>query len=250
MRRRKRILLLAGTMLAFASTGATTAQADWTWSAWVQPGQEKSVRWNNYVVRSDDFGGRTTLYNPGDSTAGFQIIGAINTHVWDAYPEVFRGCTWGICSLGGWPLRIRDDGVPRATLVTTQTWTGQYDTSFDNWFSTYPNKVRQSNGAEVMIWLSHPGLNVSGWPVVTIDGTRWSVMHWRPCKFGACWNFVAYVRVHQVSAAYGLWLNPFFRDSEARGLLRSSWWWTSVEAGFELCRGGRGLGIDYFRVSK
>jgi hypothetical protein len=47
----------------------------------------------------------------------------------------------------------------------------------------------------------------------------------------------------------GLWLNPFFRIAEARGWLKSSWYWTGIDAGFELWKGGRGLRVTDFQVN-
>jgi hypothetical protein len=243
--------ILAGIALAVALGGmasyAPAAHASHTTSDWLQPGQEKWVDGGNYVVRNDDFGAKTGLNNTGNP--GFSIYYANNVTNWSAYPYVGRGWSWGVGTYGGWPVKVSADGAPRSTLVTHQTWRGTYNTAYDMWFSTYPNKTTQANGAEVMVWLSHPGINPNTYRQVYIDGAWWGVMSWRAHSSHGSWNYIAYIRDVQTSSVYGMWLNPFFRDAEAHGSLRSYWYWTSVEAGFELCRGGAGLAIDYFRVS-
>jgi cellulose 1,4-beta-cellobiosidase len=45
-----------------------------------------------------------------------------------------------------------------------------------------------------------------------------------------------------------LWLNPFFRMAESRGWIKPSWYWTGIDAGFELWKGGQGLRVSYFNV--
>jgi len=49
-----------------------------------------------------------------------------------------------------WPVRVSADNVPRADLRVSQTWKGTYDASIDMWFSTYPDKTTQANGAEII----------------------------------------------------------------------------------------------------
>jgi hypothetical protein len=45
-----------------------------------------------------------------------------------------------------------------------------------------------------------------------------------------------------------LWIMPFLRFLEGQGLVRPSWWLTSVHAGYELVSGGNGLTTTWFNV--
>jgi hypothetical protein len=47
----------------------------------------------------------------------------------------------------------------------------------------------------------------------------------------------------------GLKLNPFFRIAEAHKWLKPSWYWTGIDAGFELWKGGEGLRVTNFTVN-
>jgi hypothetical protein len=36
--------------------------------------------------------------------------------------------------------------------------------------------------------------------------------------------------------------------AESRGWIKPSWYWTGIDAGFELWKGGQGLRVSYFNV--
>ena len=42
---------------------------------------------------------------------------------------------------------------------------------------------------------------------------------------------------------------PFLRAAESRRWIKPSWYWTGIDAGFEIWRGGQGLGVRYFNVN-
>jgi len=115
------------------------------------------------------------------------------------------------------------------------------------WFSTYPDKTTQANGAEIMIWLSHPNA-LAGGSEMGVDGTDWYLNEWITSGHGVSWPVIIFTHTTQISSVKGLWLNPFFRIAESHGWLKSSWYWTEIAAGFELWRGGRGLSVSYFSV--
>jgi hypothetical protein len=116
------------------------------------------------------------------------------------------------------------------------------------WFSTYPNRTTQANGAEVMIWLSHPGAVAAG-RRVRIDGTDWYLNSWMTRGHGKSWRLIIFVHTTQISSVKGLLLNPFLRAAESRRWIKPSWYWTGIDAGFEIWRGGQGLGVRYFNVN-
>jgi Glycosyl hydrolase family 12 len=240
--------LLTSVLISFAVsiTLTSTAGASVTRGNTIAPGQEKFVSNGDYCVRADDFGSSTWLYNTGEQ--GFKTTkSTASSGRVTAYPNIFRGWQWGIGTKGNWPVRLSADNAPRADLTISQTWKGTYNSSLDLWFSTYPNKTKQANGAEVMVWLSHPNVAVGG-RVVNVDGTAWYLNEWMTGGHGVSWRLIIFARVTQVSSVKGLWLNPFLRIAESHKWLRPYWYWTGVDAGFELWRGGKGLGVTYFNV--
>lgn len=241
------LTVLAATVLGLLS--AFPAQARVSPTPYAPPNYETWIDNGAYAVRSDDFGGSTWLR--ANNGPGYTIVRSTVNRSWTAFPNVFRGWQWGIGTTGGWPVQVRYDRTPRATLVTHQTWRGRYNTALDLWFATYPDRTRQANGTEIMVWLNHPGISISSssWIArnVRINGTTWNVMAWRHTG-PVSWNFIAFVRVHQVSSMYGAWLNPFFRYAEARGKLRPWWYWCTAEAGNELSYGGTNLGVVKYTV--
>lgn len=239
---------LLGTVLSIAAiAGANVSALASDSEAVVRPHREMWVSGGNYAVRADDFGCDTDLYNAG--RRNFYVTRVSRTHSWCAFPNIFRGWQWGVGTKGRLPIRVDRAGMPRTWLSTRQKWRDKYNTAYDMWFSRYAQRAGQVCGAEVMVWLSHPGIRIGSWPVVHADGAVWNVMSWRAKGNGCSWNYVAFIRTRQTSVVRGLWLNPFFRYAESRRWLSRYWYWTSVAAGFELCSGGSGLGVNWFKVS-
>ena len=240
--------LSTGALVSFAVTIVLTSTANATVVRGnpIGPSQEKYVSNGDYCVRSDDSGSSTWLYNNGEQ--GFRITkSTAHGSKVTAYPNIFRGWQWGIGTKGNWPIMVSADNMPRADLTVSQTWKGTYDVSFDIWFSTYPNKTTQANGAEIMIWLSHPHAAARG-SKVRVDGTDWYLNEWKTRAHGVSWPVIIFTHTTQINSVKGLWLNPFFRIAESHRWLKSSWYWTGIDAGFELWKGGQGLGVSYFNV--
>jgi len=242
------IRFLPGVLACCAATVflASTASATTAGENLINPGQKKYVSNGDYGVRSDDFGSSTWLDNNGEQ--GFKIVkSTANGPKVTAYPNIFRGWQWGIGTNGPWPVKVSADHMPRADFTVRQTWKGTYDASLDIWFSTYPNKTTQANGAEIMIWLSHPNVAVRG-TRVRVDGTDWYLNEWKTRGHGVSWRLIIFAHRTPISRVKGLWLNPFFRIAESHGWLKPSWYWTGIDAGFELWKGGRGLRVSNFNV--
>jgi hypothetical protein len=247
MTRSARFLARTLAALAVTITLTSTAGASVVHGKTIGPRQEKYVSNGDYCVRSDDFGSSTWLYNDGGRDFKVTRSTANGPRV-SAYPNIFRGWQWGIGTKGAWPIKVSADGAPRADLAVTNTGRGTYNSSLDMWFSTYPNRTGQANGAELMIWLSHPGAAAGGGSV-KIDGTYWHVNSWMARRHGVSWRLIIFTHTTQISSVKGLWLNPFVRVAESRRWVKPSWYWTGVDAGFEIWRGGKGLGVRYFNVN-
>lgn len=81
----------------------------------------------------------------------------------------------------------------------SQTREGTYDASIDTWFSTYPDKTTQANGAEIMIWLSHPNA-LAGGSEVSVDGTDWYLNEWITSGHGLSWPVIIFTHTTQISS--------------------------------------------------
>jgi Glycosyl hydrolase family 12 len=225
---------------------ASTASATITTGNLIEPHSTKYVSDGDYGVRSDNFGSLTWLDNKGER--GFRITrSTADSSRVTAYPNIFRGWQWGVGTSGNWPVRVSDDNMPRADFAVHQTWKGTYDASLDLWFSTYPNTTTQANGAEIMIWLSHPHV-LAGGKKIRVDGTDWYMNEWKTKGHGLTWPLIIFTHATPISSVKHLWLNPFFRIAEAHGWLKPSWYWTGIDAGFELWKGGQGLQVTDFSV--
>lgn len=204
------------------------------------------------VYNDDGAGDYTCLFNDGN--AGFIITRSITHDAWGSFPNVSQGWQWGRSALHAptYPVRVMDDGTPLTSIYTRQTWRGAYNTAYDIWFSKTAQRTGQDNGAEVMIWLNHPGVTLWACPcrVVRIEGVPFYLMSWRAFHNNTHWNYVAYVAVHPRTYFRNLWLNPFFRYTESIEKLSRSWYLTSIDAGFELVSGGRGLAIENYSLTR
>jgi hypothetical protein len=205
-----------------------------------------------YVVRNDNYGHvRECLRNRGGSP-NFAVVasGARVAHYEPvAFPDIFVGCSWGVCSRhSGLPLRVDRIRSLVTTWHTTMKSTGTWSAGYDIWFDRKPRKTGQSGGAELMIWLNARGFNASGWPVVTVDGARWYLEHWIASGQGKHWNYIQFHRVTGTTQVTNLRVAPFIAVAERVGLIKRHWWLTSVIAGFEIWRGGVGLGTTQFMV--
>lgn len=162
------------------------------------------------------------------------------------YPNISSGWQWGRSSCAGRSGQCYDYPVllsqvlarhaPRSGMRATKG-AGAYNLSWDTWFDPAPRTSGQDTGTELMIWLAHPGIGVASgrtWQV-TIDGLRWKVSYWVASHNGTHWNYVRYALAAQKPGGVGgLWLNPFFRNAIAHGVLSSRYYLTSVDAGFEI----------------
>jgi hypothetical protein len=182
-------------------------------------------------------------------------------HGWQ-YPNISSGIEWGryTCDDGAsatgpgsecmqYPVRVDRDGEP-VTSASVHSHIADGNVAYDIWFNRQdvaPKKLGQPNGAEVMIWLSYPGLDEDADARhVVIDGIQWDVMTWEAhnATTGTSWRYVAYLAHQQRDSVSRLWLNPFFRDAEKAGELSASWYLTAIDFGAEINQTVRGPGFD------
>lgn len=205
-----------------------------------------------YIVRNDNYGhDKECLANEGH-TANFTVISSgarVRRAEPVAYPNIFTGCSWGVCSPHS-VLPLRVDRI-KSLVTTWHTITkarGTWGAGYDIWFARKPARSGQSSGAEMMIWLNSRGFGASTWPVVVIDHVRWHLEHWVTGGHGKRWNYIQFRRVSGASKVTGLRVKPFIAAAQRYRLIKRRWWMTSVEAGFEIWRGGVGLRTTQFMV--
>jgi hypothetical protein len=198
-----------------------------------------------FAVRNDFWGTRKFCLSNTNHRPNFTVVKHGSNILGGgvmAYPDVFTGCAWSICTPDSkLPARARDLRKPKATWHTTGHAKGRWNASFDLWFAKHNITTGQANGAELMIWLNTRRLPLDSTRIVHVDGVRWYLAHWRPSHSGGTWNYIQFRRVHRKRSVKNLRLGPFIHYSERLGLIKRRWWLLNIEAGFEIQRGGKGL---------
>jgi hypothetical protein len=165
------------------------------------------------------------------------------------YPSIFKGCHWDLCSVSsGLPIQVGKLTRARSSWRTSQVAAGAYNVSYDIWTNSTRSTAGQSDGSEIMIWLASRGPVQpagSGVGTVTIGGASWGV--WTARMSG--WNYIAYRRSTRTASVRDLHVGAFIRDSVHRGSTHEAWYVIDAEAGFEIWKGGRGLGTKSFSFS-
>src|SRR5215813_1819082 len=211
--------------------------------------------------------GQRLCISGSTSHPGFTILDNLRfTGAWQAYPFTGAGCAFQLCSpYTELPIQVRELPAPANTSFSwTGSAPGNWNVSYDIWFDHHNQITAQDDGAELMIWL-RPNPGYRGGVRVHISNRWYWFMHWQTCNSarqmgvtpprvslgthaGTCWNYVQFRFLNVVHSVRRLWIMPFIRFLEARGLVRPSWWLTSVHAGYELVSGGKGLTTTGFNV--
>jgi hypothetical protein len=165
------------------------------------------------------------------------------------YPSIYKGCHWGTCtSNSGLPVEVSTLRKLKSNWSVMLPGSDAYVAAYDIWFNTAPMAAGHPDGAEVMIWLKRTeGIQPAGSKVgsTRISGATYDVWSHRRNS----WNYVAYVRSTPTDFAHDLDLQNFIEDAVDRGYIHRDWFLLSVEAGFELWRGGTGLATKSFSVN-
>lgn len=204
-----------------------------------------------YIVQNNRWGTSATQCISVTDT-GFSIIQQDGTGnlggAPTAYPSIYLGCHYGNCSPGSpLPAQISQIASAPSSISDTYPGSGTYDASYDIWLNADTN-VSGVQDTEIMIWLNHTGsINPVGSATgtATLAGHTWTV--WTGNN-GAN-NVVSYVQ----SGLTGLSFNvkDFITDTLGRGSAygTTSWYLTSIQAGFEPWIGGVGLAVNSFSAS-
>jgi hypothetical protein len=168
----------------------------------------------------------------------------------NSYPSVYYGCHYANCSTSGNILPVQANTSAFAGISTSVSMSfigsGIWDAAYDIWFDPTPRTDGQNTGAEIMVWLNRMGpIQPVGSQVATVNlaGATWQV--W---EGNIGWNVVSYVR-SSATTSMSFPVSTFFNDAVSRGFAQTSWYLTSIQAGFEPWQGGVGLAVNNFSVT-
>lgn len=206
----------------------------------------------DYMIQANEWNStaqQCITYNGGTawtvSTANFNLNGGAPA----TYPSIYKGCHWGLCTgNSGFPIQMSNLGSAVSSWNTSQPSSGTYDVAYDIWFNSTPTTSGQPDGTEVMIWInSRGGVQPFGSQTGTtnVDGMNWAVWTGQQTS----WKIISYVLNPGTTSVNNLDLKAIFEDAVARGSINPSNYLIDVEAGFEIWRGGQGLGTNSFSVS-
>ncbi|MEV4636986.1 cellulose binding domain-containing protein [Actinoplanes sp. NPDC049548] len=164
-----------------------------------------------------------------------------------SYPAVYYGCHYTNCSPGtDLPLQLSAINSVTSSITYKYVSGATYDAAYDIWLDPTP-KRDGVNAMEIMIWFNRQGsIQPIGSPVgtTTIGGRSWEV--WRGNN-GAN-NVISYVAPSPVTS-WTFSVLDFINDTKNRGAVTSSWYLTSIQAGFEPWIGGGGLAVENFSAT-
>jgi Glycosyl hydrolase family 12 len=217
--------------------------------------QSASVSGGAYTIMNNEWHSGAPQCITTDGNASFTVTNssiAARHGTPGGYPFIYRGCHWGTCtSASGLPIQV--SRIHTGTLITSWSTTqprgrNVYDVIYDIWFNQTPTTSGQPDGAELIIWLNHHGhVHPAGSPIasdVSIGSHSCNVWlrQWR-------WNTITYTMTTGTTSVTNLDLKSLVADAVSRGYISKSWYLISVEAGFELWRGGTGLATNSFSVN-
>lgn len=178
--------------------------------------------------------------------SGFQIVsqkGWTSGGAPLSYPAIYVGCHYDNCSPGTTlPRQVSQIGSVPSSISYNYVG-GTYNASYDIWLDPTPKRTGV-NQMEIMIWLNRQGsIQPIGSRVGStgVGGRTWEV--WQGNNGGN--DVVSYVAPSPIGS-WSFNVMDFVRDVDSRTRVDSSWYLTSVQAGFEPWQGGEGLAVNSF----
>jgi Glycosyl hydrolase family 12 len=212
----------------------------------------KSKYGSRYDIVNDNFAGRAECITNRRKRPNFLVTKSrahSNGPEVQAFPFILSGCSWGLCTPGvPLPAQAKNLRAVKATWYTTLRTSGRWNAAFDLWFGRQRSSMNgQAKGAELMVWLQAGDFPVGRHVrVISIGSHRYHFHHWRANHSGIRWNYIQFRFVRGTNHVRYFNLLPVIKRAERMGLVRRWWWLLNVEAGFEIWRGGKGLGVKSF----
>ncbi len=204
----------------------------------------------NYVIQNNRWGTSATQCINTTSN-GFSVTqqdGQGNTSGAPvSYPSIFLGCHYNNCSPGSpLPKQISTIGAASSSISVTYPGSGTWNGAYDIWLNADTN-VSGVQDTEIMIWLNRQG---SIQPIgsqtgtTSVAGRSWAVWTGNNGQN----NVVSYLFTGSPLTSFSFDVMDFIRDTLSRGSQwgNTSWYLTSVQAGFEPWIGGVGLAVSSF----
>jgi hypothetical protein len=237
-------LLVAGSVTAFVVAGP--AQAD----TQICDQYGSTTIGGRYVVMNNRWGTSAQQCINVTST-GFSIATQQGTGSTSgapvSYPAVYYGCHYTNCSPGtNLPMQVSAISSATSSINYTYVSGATYDAAYDIWLDPTP-KTNGVNQQEIMIWFNRQGSIQPIGSVVgnaTIGGRTWQV--WQGSNGSNA--VVSYVAPSPITS-WSFSVLDFINDVKNRGAITSSWYLTSIQAGFEPWIGGAGLAVTNFSAS-
>jgi hypothetical protein len=210
-----------------------------------------SFQGGQYILRNDNFGGKAECLTNSDQSANFTVTkSAADSHSPEAmaFPFLLYGCSYGLCTTDSTlPAQVSTLRNARSSWSIAAKAPGLWNAAYDIWFGrSQANYKTQANGAEVMVWLDthhYPAVPVKP---IHVAGHAWYVYHWTAHLGTARWTYVQFRAVRPVTSVHRLSLLHIIDRAVQLGLVKRSWWLLNIESGFEIWRGGQGLGTKSF----
>jgi hypothetical protein len=164
-----------------------------------------------------------------------------------SYPAVYYGCHYTNCSPGTvLPKQLSTITSATSSIDYTFVSGATYDASYDIWLDPTPKKDGV-NQQEVMIWFNRQGSIQPIGSVIgsaTIGGRTWQV--WQGGNGSN--QVISYVAPSPISS-WNFSVLDFLNDVKTHTSVTSSWYLTSIQAGFEPWIGGAGLAVNNFSAT-
>jgi hypothetical protein len=164
-----------------------------------------------------------------------------------SYPAIYIGCHYTNCSPAtNLPMQLSQISHATSSIDLSYPGGGVYDASYDIWLDPSPKKDGV-NQQEIMVWLNRQGsIQPVGSPIgsTNLGGRTWEV--WTGNNGSN--NVVSYVAPSPISG-WNFSVLDFINDTKSRSNVSSSWYLTSIQAGFEPWVGGGGLAVTSFSAT-
>jgi hypothetical protein len=206
---------------------------------------------NAYMVQNNVYNQEATLpqcITVDPNTGAFKVDRADNflrlNGAPASYPFIWKGCHWGLCTDGsGLPLKVAEIGEARSSWDFTVISKGVWNVSYDIWINSTPTTPKGADGAELMIWLNSRLMTPygKGEGMVSLSGYNWKIT-----RTGFDIPFIVYRSTTDLTSVTDLDLKAFIDDAVSRGWISREAYLITVDAGFELWRGGAGMATNSF----
>jgi hypothetical protein len=237
-------LLAGGVVTAFAAAGPASADTQ------ICDQYGSTTIGGRYVVMNNRWGTSAqqciNVTGSGFSIASQQGTGSTSGAP-VSYPAIYFGCHYTNCSPGtNLPMQVSAISSATSSINYTYVSGATYDAAYDIWLDPTP-KTNGVNQQEIMIWFNRQGSIQPIGSVVgnaTIGGRTWQV--WQGSNGSNA--VVSYVAPSPITS-WSFSVLDFINDVKNRGAITSSWYLTSIQAGFEPWIGGAGLAVTNFSAS-